>query len=421
MSDLPKSNLVFRRENCRLCASTDLSLVLTLTPTPPANAFIDQSNLEQDQPCFPLDVYLCNCCAHVQLLDVVNPDELFRHYVYVSGTSPSFVAHFDSYADKACRAFGLGAKDLAIDIGSNDGTLLQAFKNRGLRVLGIDPAEEISRQAAANNIPTRCEFFTHFGAKQIVADTGKAAVVCANNVFAHADDLTGIVAGVRELLKPEGVFIFEVSYLLDVLKETLFDTIYHEHLSYHSVIPLKKFFHDNGMELIDTERMPTHGGSLRATVQLAGGPRQVAPSVKGSSAEESAAGLDKLLTFVNFADDIARIRLELTTILTQEKRAGRRVVGFGAPAKATTLLYHFGIDKDIIDFIVDDSPHKQNLYSPGMHIPVVSSARMYAEKPETVVILAWNFADSIIENHKDYLSAGRRFIVPLPNIRVVEA
>ncbi|MGY9063567.1 MAG: SAM-dependent methyltransferase, partial [Rhodospirillales bacterium] len=240
--------------------------------------------------------------------------------------------------------------------------------------------------------------------------------ITANNVFAHADDLVGIVQGVWDLLAPEGVFVFEVSYLVDVFEKTLFDTIYHEHVAYHSVKPLQQFFADNGMELISAERIDTHGGSLRGVAQLKSGPHSKQPSVDKMIALEASLGLDQAKTFEAFGRHIDEIKAELTGLLKSLKSEGKTIAGFGAPAKATTLMYHFGIGPDIIDFIVDDSPLKQNLYAPGLHIPVLPSQAIYDKKPDAVVILAWNFAEPIMKNHARYLEQGGQFIVPLPKV-----
>ena len=231
-----------RRTTCRLCGADDLTRVLSLAPTPPANAFVTADRLGEDQAVFPLDVFFCNVCAHVQLLDVVDPALLFENYVYVSGTSPVFVRHFEDYAADVRSRFAPPAGSLVVDVGSNDGTLLRAFKAAGHATLGIDPAKQIARDATASGIETWPAFFTPTLARQIRVERGPVAVVTANNVFAHADDLAGILNGVRSLLAPEGIFVFEVSYLVDVYEKTLFDTIYHEHLAYHSVKPLIRFF-----------------------------------------------------------------------------------------------------------------------------------------------------------------------------------
>jgi len=408
-----------RRTDCRLCGGTSLSLVLKLEPTPPANAFVPKADLSKPQPRFPLDVFFCEDCKHVQLLDVVDPRHLFENYVYVSGTSPVFVKHFDDYAADLCARHAPANDSLAFDIGSNDGTLLKAFKARGLKVLGIDPAIEIAKQATQAGVETIAGFFSHPKAQEIRSKYGPASIVTANNVFAHIDDLGGVADGIRSLLAPDGVFAFEVSYLKDVVEKTLFDTIYHEHLDYHSVIPLIGFLKRHGLELIEALPVGSHGGSLRGIAQLAQGPRPVGASVTGAVEAERAIGLDKADTFRKFAADIEAKKQELNRVLKAFKAEGKHIAGFGAPAKATTLMYHFGIGPDLVDFIVDDSPLKQGLYSPGMHIPVLPGAAIAEQKPDILVILAWNFAKPIVDKNQAFRDAGGRFVIPLPHVEVV--
>ncbi len=410
-----------RRDTCRLCGGADLTLVVTLTPTPPANAFVDEAQKGQPQACFPLDVFFCEACAHVQLLDVVDPAILFENYVYVSGTSPSFVKHFDDYAAALTDRFGPVAGSLSVDIGSNDGTLLAAFQKRGLRGLGVDPARDIAAKATEAGIKTIAGFFSPDLAKEIVGSHSTAAIVTANNVFAHADGLKGIVEGVRTLLAPDGVFAFEVSYLADVVTDTLFDTIYHEHLAYHSVKPLETLFASHGMRLFSVERVASHGGSIRGLAGLTDGPHQDDGSVAGLIAAERVAGLDRAETFKDFGADIDALGRQLKMLIKEIKAGGKTIVGFGAPAKATTLMYHFGIGANDIDCIVDDSPLKQGLYSPGLHIPVVASEALYERRPDYVLILAWNFARAIIDKHSAFLDGGGRFIVPLPELKTFES
>jgi hypothetical protein len=396
-----------------------LSKVLSLAPTPLANAFVAKDAIAEVQLVYPLDVYFCEECTHAQLLDVVDPSVLYSHYVYVSGTSPVFVRHFREYAADVTSRFQVPAGSLVIEIGSNDGTLLRSFKDLGMQVLGVDPAEEITRATVASGIDAIVGFFTPELACQLKTKRGPAAVIVANNVIAHIDDLSGVMTGVRELLADDGVFVFEVSYLVDVIEKNLFDTIYHEHLDYHSVKPLVGFFRSHGLELIEAIRVESHGGSLRGVVQRAGGPRPVGESVAEAVHQEQSLGLDRAETLRAFAGHINNIKNELTGLLRDLKQQGKRIAAFGAPAKATTLLYHFGFEPGIIDFIVDDSPLKQGLYSPGMHIPVVPSSELYARKPDYVVILAWNFAQPIIDKHAAFRAQGGRFIVPLPKVEVI--
>jgi len=407
-----------RRATCRLCGGTSLSEVLSLAPTPPANAFVSEKQLGKAQTAFPLDIFFCEDCHHVQLLDVVDPAVLFENYVYVSGTSPVFVRHFEEYARHVIDAFAPAPGARVLDIGSNDGTLLGFFKDAGFSVLGIDPAKDIAAQATAGGIETITGFFSPEIATAIKAERGGFSVITANNVFAHIDDLGGVLDGVATLLDDDGVFVFEVSYLVDVFENTLFDTIYHEHLAYHAVAPLILFMRAHGMELIDAVRVDSHGGSLRAVARPTNGPRPVAESVGELVALEKKMGLDRAETYRDFGVRIDVLKAELSGLLRGLKEDGYAIAAFGAPAKATTLMYHFGIGADLIDYIVDDSPLKQGLFSPGMHIPVVPSSAIYDRKPDYVVVLAWNFATPIMEKHREYSRAGGRFIIPLPDVKI---
>lgn len=407
-----------RRHVCRLCSGVSLPLVMRLAPTPPANAFVPAERLGEIQERFPLDVHLCEDCGHLQLLDVVDPEVLFRDYVYVSSTSPVFVDHFRRYAQDVLGHAALPPQALVVEIGSNDGTLLRFFQERGLRVLGVDPAREIAKHATEAGIETWPSFFSADLARRIRQERGPASVVLANNVFAHIDDLADVTVGVRELLAPSGIFVFEVSYLADVIEKTLFDTIYHEHLSYHSVKPLERFFHRYGLKLIKAERVASHGGSLRGSVQLAGGPSPVSASVAELTALEKSMKLDSPETFQAFAANIDRVKSRLGSLLHQLKAQGKSIAGYGAPAKATTLLFHFDLG-DVLDFIVDDSPLKQNLFSPGHHVPVLPSTAIYEQRPDYLLILAWNFAQPIMKNHQAFKDAGGHFVVPLPQLEVI--
>ena len=395
--------------------------MFSLGSTPLANEFVTADARGKPQDVFPLDVFFCVGCGHVQLLDVVNPERLFRDYVYVSSTSPVFVDHFRRYAEAMTAFAGLRPGDEVIEIGSNDGALLKFFQAAGMRVLGVDPARRIAEEATRAGVETLPEFFDDALARRLHAEGRRAALVAANNVFAHADDLHSIMAGVARLLRPDGVFVFEVSYLRDVVEKTLFDTIYHEHVSYHTVKPLVTALRLHGMELIEALRVDSHGGSLRGVAARADGPRRIGASVKIMIEEEAERGLHTPAAYEAFFDTIQRRKAELTSALARLRAEGKRIAGFGAPAKATTLMHHFGLDASALEYIIDDSPLKQGLYTPGLHIPVVPSARLEnpATRPDALVILAWNFADSIMRKHARFRESGGRFVVPLPTVEVV--
>lgn len=406
-----------KRAECRLCSSPELELVLSLPPTPPANEFVPQSQISKPQETFPLDVYFCHRCFHVQLLDIVSPDRLFSNYVYVSGTSPVFVKHFEDYAHQLCE--GLASGSQVLEIGSNDGTMLESFKKRDMRILGVDPAQDIARSATERGIPTINAFFTLELAKKICDDWGQFERIVANNVFAHIDDLVDIVEGVKILLDKEGIFVFEVSYLGSVFEKTLFDTIYHEHLSYHSVLSLEPFFKRMGMRLFKVESVSTHGGSIRCFVQHQQGHHPHHQSVADFINYEKSLKLDQAATFQIYQDKIQILKSQLCELLSKLKAGGSTIIGYGAPAKATTLMYSFGLSRELISAIVDDSPFKQGLYTPGLHVPVVPANQFEQLNPDYVLILAWNFAESIIAKYQAYRQRGGKFIIPVPKVQLV--
>ncbi len=407
------------KSECRLCQSKDILKVLKLASTPPANAFIPKEKLSFEQKKYPLELFFCRNCYHLQLTEVVDPSELFENYVYVSGTSKIFVEHFKNYAQDIVNRFKPSLDKYVLDIGSNDGTLLKFFKKMGYEVIGIDPAKKIADKASQEGIYTINDFFNLESSKKIEDIYSKASLITANNVFAHCDDLSGITEAISNLLSPEGLFVFEVSYLVDVYNKTLFDTIYHEHLSYHSVIPLIKFFKSKNMELIDISKVDTHGGSIRCVVKNANDKRKVNSSVEKFVELELSLFLNQSNTFIDFQKKIEERKKELNEFLYKIKSENKKIAGFGAPAKATTLMYEFGLKNDILDFIVDDSPLKQDLYSPGLHIPIYSSLYLETFKPDYLLILAWNFSDSIIKNNQKFHKSGGKFIIPLPNLEVI--
>jgi hypothetical protein len=411
------STLYHRNEACRLCHGSRLEGVLSLTPTPPANACVGPERLSENQPRFPLDVAICIDCGHVQLVDVVDPSYLFSHYVYASGAAPVMVAHLEDYGRSVIRRLGLKSGDFIVEVGSNDGTFLRTFKMEGLKVLGIDPAQNIAAKANSEGIETLAEFFDLAVAQRVRKSHGPAHTVVANHVFAHVNDMQGFVDGVRTLLGPAGVFVFEVGYLVDVFEKTTFDTIYHEHLDFHRVEPLRKFFAANGLEMFDVERSQIQGGSLRGFVGLPGA-HPLAPALAELATHERKIGLDKPATLRRYAARIERAGMELTALLKGLKARGKTIAAYGLPAKATTLMYHFGIGPDLIEYVVDDAPLKVGLYSPGLHVPIVAASTLYEKRPDYVVVLAWNFADAIIRKHAAFTEGGGRFIVPLPNLAI---
>lgn len=408
----------YRRCDCRLCGSTDLELVIPLAPTPVADDFVPASRKDQPQETFPLDVFLCRACGLVGLVDVVDPSSIYVEYLYVTKSSPGLVDHFRAYAADVVKRLGLARGASVVEIGSNDGTLLSCFKDLGMKVLGIDPAREIARAATADGIETLPEVFSLALAKRLRSERGAADVIIANNVIANIDDLPELAQGVRELLGPNGVFVLESGYLADTVEKLVFDNIYHEHLSYHSVKPLAAFFARHGLQWFDVLHVGTKGGSIRGFVQVAGGPRPLNPAVAAMIAHEEARGFYRPETYRALCATLDRLRTTLFDVLAGLKLRGRSVAGYGASHSVTTLLHHFGIAEHL-SFVVDDNPRKHNLYSPGHHLPVLPSSALLERKPDYVVILPWRFAEPIIARSQAFLTGGGRFIVPIPETRII--
>lgn len=406
---------VYKISSCQFCKSKNLKKVLDFGKTPPANSFLRKDQLKKNEAIFPLQVYLCGNCYLLQLGHVVDPEILFKNYVYTSSTSPVFVKHFEDYATEVFKRFHLNKESLVIDIGSNDGILLKPFKALGVKILGVDPAENLANLATMEGIPTLPKFFDSKLAEEISKSAGQADIVTANNVFAHIRNLDEIVEGIKILLKDNGVFIFEVAYLGDFLEKNYFDTVYHEHLFYHAIRPLNKFFKRHNMIIFNVEKTPTHGGSIRIFVKKTKAKYLIENSVQKTIKDEIKNGLGKESTYLNFSKRVEENKNKLLKLLNNIKSQGKRIVGYGAPAKGNTLLNYFGIDTKFLDYIVDDSPLKQGLYAPGTHIPIISldvfSKRL---KPDYMLILAWNFAEPIMEKLSNFSQSNGRFIIPVP-------
>lgn len=410
-----------RREHCRLCDGKKLELALPIKPSPIADAYIPASRLGKPQALYPLDLYLCGDCGHIQNIDVVNPEVLFRDYLFTTSSSAGLLAHFKQYAADVVSEFSVKPGSLVVEIGSNDGSLLRNFKEQGMKVLGIDPARDIAKRATESGVETLPEFFTAGLAAKIRKNYGPASVFAANNVFAHADDLADIVRGIREVLADDGVFVFEVSYLIDIVDNYLFDTVYHEHVSYHSIEPLARFFERLGMQLIDVQRVASKGGSIRGFAQRKPeGRRPVKPVVTQMIETERQRGFNKLPVYQDYAKRITERRTALNRFLDEQIAAGKVIAGYGASTTTTTLMWDFDLTRKLA-FILDDNPAKHGLYCPASHIPVMPSEELYVRKPDYVVILAWQYATPIIRRHQQYLKEGGCFVVPLTDLRIVRA
>ncbi|MBI2028427.1 MAG: class I SAM-dependent methyltransferase [Candidatus Levybacteria bacterium] len=414
-----KQELIEKISKCRVCKKNDFSKVLSFGPTPLANAFITREKVNREEYFYPLDVYFCNNCKFLTLGHVVSPVVLFKDYVYVSSTSPIFVNHFKVFADDIHRRFILNKESLIIDIGSNDGILLKPFKVLGSKVLGIEPAQKIAKVAQKDGIETLAEFFNVALSKKIVGKFGKAKVITATNVFAHIDDLDEVINGLDILLEGDGVFIMEAPYLVDFLEKRYFDLVYHEHLSYWSINSLKVLFRRFNMQVFDVKKVPVHGGTIRVFVKKKFGKYRLEKNVEQFLKLEEKWGLDKKQTYLDFADKVLENKVKLLELLRELKSKGKSIAGYGAPAKGNTLLNYFSIGLDFLEYIVDDSPWKQGLYSPGKRIPVVESSEIYKNRVDFLLILAWNFADPIIKKHDKFKESGGKFIVPVPTPKVI--
>lgn len=412
---------IFHRKTCRLCESPNVELAVPLAPIPLVEKYTTEKDQDKKDDVYPVDLYMCRDCGHVQLLDVVSSDSLWGDdFTFHSGQAQAIVDHLEECAQTIVRRNSPAPGGLVVDVGSNDGTFLRAFQRRGFRVLGIDPVRPIAQKAAAAGIETLPEFITPDLARRIREKHGPAAVVTAFNVFAHSDDMAGMAESIRALMAPDGIFVFEASYLLDILDHLLLGTIFHEHMGHHSVKPLVQFLKKHGMQLIDVERSTMQGGSIMGTVQLIGGPRPVSPSVAEILDLEAKRGLDRIETVKAFSSRIAGLKAEIGALVADIKRRGATIAGFGAARSNPTLLANFDL-WDEIDFIVDDHPQKVNKFSPGRRIPVLPTEELYKRKPDYVFILAWVHAKKIIAAHRKYLEQGGRFVICCPELRVIGA
>jgi SAM-dependent methyltransferase len=414
-----KTSLIYKKESCRACLSRKLEKVFGLGPTPLANAFLKPNQIDGEEYFYPLDVYFCHDCTMLQLGHVVDSRVLFSDYVYVSSTSPVFIAHFEEFGRHVSKKLELNKNDLVIDIGSNDGILLKPFKKLGYKVLGIEPAKQIAAVAKREGVPTVAEFFSVNVAKDIVKKYGHAMVMTATNVFAHIDDLDEVIKGIKILLDKDGVYIIEAPYLIDFIEKRYFDLVYHEHVSYWSVASLIAIFKRFDMEVFDVEKVDAHGGSIRVYVKKKDGNFKKTQAVGRFLTLEKDAKLNKVKTYLDYRNEILKNRMKLIDILTKVKLEGKSIAAYGAPAKGNTILNFFGIGPELIDFVVDDSSWKQGLFSPGKRIPVVPSSELYKRKPDYLLILAWNFASSIMKNHEKYRKNGGKFIVPVPQPKII--
>lgn len=404
---------------CRSCGSTGLRPVLSLGRTPLANALRTEDDLAAPEPTYPLELVFCARCSLVQITESVPPAELFREYVYFSSFSDTMLRHAMELSRRMIIERRLSPDSLVIEAASNDGYLLKNYKVAGIGVLGIEPARNIARVAVEQQgIPTREDFFGMTLAQQLVEEGMRADVFHAHNVLAHVPELNEFVAGIRTILKSNGIAVIEVPYVKDMLDHCEFDTIYHEHLSYFSLTALDRCFRKHGLVFVDVERIPIHGGSLRLFAIPVERVNGVPARVSALLAEEAMWGVDTPEPYLNFASQVNQIRSSLRNMLANLKAAGQRIAAYGASAKGSTLLTYCGIGRETLDYVVDRSTVKQGKYTPGTHLRIYSPDKLLEEQPDYTLLLTWNFADEILRQQDEYRRRGGRFIVPVPTPRV---
>lgn len=402
--------------NCRVCHGKNFFTFIKLQPMPRPNGFLKKPVPEER---FPLDVSRCLTCGHVQLDHVISAEALFSHYLYMSSMSQTMMRHFQESSKNLVKRFRLKFGASVIDIGSNDGIFLSTFP-KNICTLGIDPAKNLKAVAAKRGVENFVAFFSEPTAKMVLKKYGPADLITGINVFAHIDDLDSVFAGVNVLLKPSGVLLMEFPYLVDLVAKNEFDTIYHEHLSYFLIKPLRVILARHGLDVFDVERFDTHGGTIRLYVQrITEHPYKISEGVEELYQEENAIGMYRNSTYEQFSKNIQQIPVGLVALVRALKKKNKTIVGYGASAKANVLLNMCGLGPKDISYIVDSTPHKQGLYTPGTHIPIVPEERLLKDQPDYAVLFIWNFKDEVLKKQQEFIKRGGRFIVPVPKVHLI--
>jgi hypothetical protein len=407
----------YKNSQCRVCSSKNLSKVLEFEPSSVADGYISKEQFELTQELFEMDVYLCSACGLAQLLTVVQPEDIYIDYLYKTTTSVGLPQHFLDSASNIINKYNIEKRSFIVDIGSNIGSLLSGYQNLGMKVLGIDPAVAIAKEATSMGIETLPIFFTSETAKAIALKYGKAKIINSNNMMANIDTINDVVQGIKTLLCDDGIFVMETSYILHLIDNMVFDTIYHEHLSYFGLKPLQYLFEQNGLKIVDAEIVETKGGSLKCFVEHNKN-QEVSSNILEITNTENSRNLYETNIYTNYMDKINIQKNLILESLQNIINEGKIVYGYGASNTTTTLLHHFEISK-YFDYIIDDNVIKIGRYSPHFHIPVVSSDIIYENRPDYIVIFAWRFADIIMSQHQKFLENGGKFIIPLPNFEII--
>ena len=405
---------------CRFCGEVLNSTFVDLGMSPLCESFLDADHLNVMEPFYPLHVYVCAKCFLVQLEEYVDPDNIFTEYAYFSSYSDSWLKHASNYVEMIVSRCSLGSDSHVVELASNDGYLLQYFVAAGIPALGIEPAKNVAQVAIDKGVPTITEFFGEKLARTLVAEGKQADLLLGNNVLAQVPDINDFVAGMKILLKKNGIITMEFPHLMRLMEENQFDTIYHEHFSYFSLIAVEKIFAAHDLTVFDVEELPTHGGSLRIYVCHTGEEKYpLQPSIATLRETELGFGLADLTTYASFAEQVRETKRKLLEFLVGCKRQGKTVVGYGAPGKGNTLLNYCGIRTDFIDYTVDRNPHKQGKFLPGTHIPIFSPDEISNSHPDYVLILPWNLKDEIISQNSYVYDWGGKFVVPIPEVTVL--
>ena len=407
---------------CRNCGTSLRNTFVDLGMSPLTQSFVHGARLDEMERYYPLHVLVCSDCRLVQLRDYVSASDIFSEYAYFSSYSASWVAHAKSYCGMIAKRLGLGGKSLVVEIAANVGYLLQHFLPMNIPVIGIEPAANVAEVAAAKGIPVVVDFFGQRLAREFVAKGQRANLIIGNNVFAHVPDLDDFVRGLKDLLAPGGVVTLEFPHLERLMDENQFDTIYHEHFSYYSLLTVQDVVRRRDLELFDVEELPTHGGSLRVYLRHVGDVMlERTPAVETVLERERAAGFAEAEIYASFGEKVRQTKRNLLATLIALKNDGKRIVGYGAPGKGNTLLNYCAIGTDFLDYTVDRNPYKQGLYTPGMHIPILPVEMIAETKPDYVLILPWNLRDEIVEQMRHIGDWGGKFIVPIPQVEIIDA